>query len=308
MKTLIRTCFLSMLLAFWILPAHAQTSDQKSVGDAVYAVYKDKGIDKALSEYQSMKKKKAADYEFDEHQLNRIGYKIMNDDNDAAAAKKILWLNMQEYPNAINPKDSYADVLVRLGEKEEARQYYQAAIDSYQKQGKYERNVSRNSTAKLAVLNNKHQAFNFLAGDWAVNSIWWNDKNEEFKDSGEMSYTYANDMVLVAEMKPQSMAKNEIRGQVWVITYNAQEDRFETAWVEPNLRGLLLSTMKLESQEGNKHIYLEEFKEDGDQFVLRHEIVPEGNSIQWVMYESKNGQDFRKMLQADMTRHELSKK
>jgi hypothetical protein len=38
MKTLIRTCFLSMLLAFWILPAHAQTSDQKSVGDAVYAV------------------------------------------------------------------------------------------------------------------------------------------------------------------------------------------------------------------------------------------------------------------------------
>lgn len=308
MKTILQSCFLSLMLALCMQPAYAQTTDQKSVGDAVYALYKEKGIDKALAEYQNMKTKKATEYTFDEFQLNLIGYKLMNEDNDAAAAKKIFWLNMQEYPNAINPKDSYADVLVRLGEKEEAKQYYQAAIDTYQKQGKFERNVSRNANAKLAVLNNKHQAFNFLAGDWAVSTSWWNEKNEEFKDTGEASYTFANDMVLVAEMKPQAMAKNDLRGQVWVITYNAQEDRFETAWIEPSLRGLLLSTMKLESQEGNKHIYLEEFKEDGEEYVLRHEILPEGNSIQWVMYESKNGQEFRKMFQADMSRHELSKK
>jgi tetratricopeptide (TPR) repeat protein len=297
-----------MLMLACISSSYAQDAEKKEIGDEVYAVYKEKGIDKAIETYHTLKKKKALEYTFDEHQLNNIGYKIMNNDSDAQAAKKVFWLNMVEYPDAINPQDSYGDVLVRLGEKEEARKYYEGAVQAYKKQGSFERNVSRGASAKMAVLDKKHQALNFLAGNWATNTTYWNEQNKEYKDTGEVSFNYFNDIVLVGEMKPKSRENQEIRGHVWVITYNAQEDVYETAWVDADLKGLMASKMKIQNKEGNKHIFLEEFMEDEDAFNIRHEIVPQGNTIQWVMYESKNGQEFRKMFQVDMSKPNITKK
>lgn len=308
MKTLILRSFLCMLITMWIMPVYAQNVEKKSSGEHVYATFKEKGIDKAIEEYQNLKKKKGAEYAFDEHQLNEIAYKIMNDDKDAEAAKKLFWLNMQEYPQAVNPKDSYADVMLRLGNMEEAKKYYDLATQTYKKQGNYERNVARKSNAKLAVLNNKHQELNYLSGNWTSNTIYWNENNQEYKDTGEVTFSYANDIVLVGEMKPTYMANEPVRGQVWVITYNAQTDNFETAWIDSNLKGLSISSMKALPREGNKMVYLEEFKEDDDQMSIRHEILPQGNTIQWVMFESKNGREFRKFFQVDMAKHELTKK
>ncbi|EMR04779.1 hypothetical protein [Cesiribacter andamanensis] len=307
MKRVSLSIFMSLLLACMLQPAFAQMASKKPVGDAVYAVYKEKGIDKALEEYQTLKKKKAADYTFDEQQLNAIGYKLMNTDNDMAAAKKVFWLNMQEYPSAVNPKDSYADVLVRMGEKDEARTYYKAAIEEFEKKNDFERNVSRNAKSKLALLDKKHQTFTFLTGSWAMEGIYWNEQNKEQKDSGDVTFSFANDMVMIVEMKQHARANSDIPGSVWVITYNAQRDVYETAWVDPSQRGLQPSVLTPQAAEGNKQIYLEEFTEDDTRYVLRHEIIPQGNTVQWTMFESKNGQDFRKMYQMDMSRQELSK-
>lgn len=308
MKSLLPNLFMIMLMLACISSSYAQDAVKKGIGDEVYAVYKEKGVDKAIETYHMLKKKKAAEYTFDEHQLNEIGYKIMNNDSDAQAAKKVFWLNMAEYPDAINPQDSYGDVLVRLGEKEEARKYYSGAVKAYKKQGSYERNVSRGANAKMAVLDKKHQAFNFLTGNWETSNTYWDEQNKEYKDTGEVTFNYLNNIVLVGEMKPKSRENEEIRGQVWVITYNAQEDVYETAWIDPSLRGLMGSKMKTQSKEGDKHVFLEEFREDENAFSIRHEIVPQGNTIQWVMYESKNGQEFRKMYQVNMSKPSITKK
>lgn len=308
MKTIFTNFCLSMLLILWIVPANAQNAELKSAGDAVYATYKEKGVDKAIESYQTLKKKNAAQYNFDEFELNRIAYQIMDKDNDAEAAKKIFWLNMQEYPEAVNPKDSYGDVLLRLGEKEEARKYFASAVETQQKNGNFDRNVARNARAKMAILDEKNQAFNFLTGTWNTKNIHWDEANKEYKDTGEVTFSYLNNMVLVGEMKPQRMASGEVPGPVWVITYNAQKDGYETAWIEPNMRGLMFSTLKMESKEGDKYILTEEFTEEDDNFVIRHEILPQANTVQWEMFLSKNGSEFRKSDQIEMSKMDITKK
>ncbi|AHM59636.1 hypothetical protein D770_06865 [Flammeovirgaceae bacterium 311] len=75
-------------------------------------------------------------------------------------------------------------------------------------------------------------------------------------------------------MKPAYLSNAPVRGQVWVITYNAQEGKHETAWIDSNLKGLSISSLKTLPREGNKLVYLEELKEDDDQMSIRHEIVP----------------------------------
>lgn len=308
MKSIFTNFCLCMLLILWIVPAYAQNAELKSVGDAVYATYKEKGVDKAIESYQILKKKNAKDYKFDESELNRIAYQVMNKDNDAQAAKKIFWLNMEEYPEAVNPKDSYGDVLLRLGEKEEARKYFANAVETQQKSGSFERNVARNAKAKMAILDGKHQAFNFLTGTWNTTNTHWNEVNKEYKDTGEATFSYLNNMVLVGEMKQQRMANDEVRGPVWVISYNAQKDGYETAWIDPSMRGLMNSTLKFEEKEGEKYILTEEFTEEDDRYVLRHEIRPQANTVQWEIFLSKNGQEFRKSDQIEMSKMDITKK
>ena len=306
MKKLKITTFLSMLLIVWITPSYAQMEDKTPVGNLVYETYKEKGVDEAMEMYRKLKTEGAEEYAFEESQLNFVGYKIMNEDNDPQAAKKIFWLNMQEYPNAVNPNDSYADVLVALGEKEEAKKYYNKAIETFEKKPHSEQDVARNARGKLAALENKHQDLSFLEGKWESNTTHWNEQNEEMKSTDEVSFTSFNDIVLVMEMKPESLTEREIPGYVWVVTYNAQKDAYETAWAGPALRGLSdNSELKIESDEGNTYVLMEEWETDGDEYVARHEIQPQGDQMQWVIYQSKNGGDLRKVLEQDMTRQEM---
>ncbi len=302
MKKQIFNSILCLLLFLWLAPAYAQMDDKKSVGEAVYDDYKAEGIEKCIETYHGLKKKNADEYKFDELQLNRIGYKIMDEDNDLQAAKKIFWLNLEEYPDAVNPKDSYADVLVRLGEKEEAKEYYKKAIKTYEDKGAFERNVARNSKAKLAVLEKKHKELSFLEGTWISENTFWNSENEENKQKEEISFKYHNDLVLIGEMKPEERSKEEIPGPVWVVTYNAQDDSYETSWIGPNLRGLLDSKLRIEKKEANNYHFMEEFKENEEEFLLRHEIQANGSSVKWTTYQSKNGDEFKKVAMHNMTK------
>ena len=91
MKKLNITTFLSMLLIVWITPSYAQMEDKKPIGNLVYETYKEKGVDEATEIYRKLKTEGAEEYAFDESQLNFVGYKIMNEDNDPQAAKKIVY-------------------------------------------------------------------------------------------------------------------------------------------------------------------------------------------------------------------------
>src|SRR5690606_23877175 len=93
-----------MLICFTTLLA-AQETRKASIADLVYADYKKDGIEKALQHDAELKKKEADKYRIDEFELNRIGYVIMNQDKDLESAEKVFRLNMEEYPEAGNPRD-----------------------------------------------------------------------------------------------------------------------------------------------------------------------------------------------------------
>lgn len=121
----------------------------------------------------------------------------------------------------------------------------------------------------------------------------------------EISFAYLNDVVLAMELKPESYAGGDIPGYVWVLTYNAQDDSYETAWAGPGLNGLTNdSKLKIESNDGDNYVLMEEMEVDGDEYVARHEIQAQEDSIQWVIYQGKKGQDLRKIVEHDMSRQD----
>lgn len=99
---------LSMVFICLATAVFSQDVKKKSVGDVVYQEYQKNDVNEALAKYRDLKAKSSAEYDFTEWELNRIGYLIMRD-GDLESAEKVFKLNMEEYPQAANPHDSYAD-------------------------------------------------------------------------------------------------------------------------------------------------------------------------------------------------------
>ncbi len=116
---------LSMLFICLATAGFSQDMKKKSVGDVVYEEYQKGDVDKALTKYRDLKANKSTEYDFTEWELNRIGYQLMNNDGDLKAAEKVFKLNMEEYPQAANPHDSYADYLMEKGDKQAAIKHYE---------------------------------------------------------------------------------------------------------------------------------------------------------------------------------------
>ena len=85
-------------------------------------IYAD-GIDSAVSFYTVAKENNPDDYNFDEAQLNGLGYRLLNE-NMNAEALKVFELNVDAYPESANVYDSYADALVVKGDSLEALENY----------------------------------------------------------------------------------------------------------------------------------------------------------------------------------------
>jgi CubicO group peptidase (beta-lactamase class C family) len=87
----------------------------------------DSGIDEALSQFPQLKAEKEI-FKLDEKEMNKLGYGYLgkNKVNEALAVFK---LNVQEFPKSYNVYDSYAEALLKKGEKEEAITNYKKALE-----------------------------------------------------------------------------------------------------------------------------------------------------------------------------------
>jgi CubicO group peptidase (beta-lactamase class C family) len=103
------------------------------VGARISATYRKHGIAAAVEQYRMLRAREAAEYAFDELQLNDFGYWLLNKGaiDDAVA---ILRLNVEAYPDAPNPYDSLGEALEKAGRIEEARTAYNRAVDLAEKQ------------------------------------------------------------------------------------------------------------------------------------------------------------------------------
>ena len=228
----LRAAISFMLICFTsLLPA--QETKKASIADLVYSDYKKNGIEKALQHYAEVKKKEAAKYKIDETELNRIGYVIMEEDKDLESAEKVFRLNMEEYPEAGNPRDSYADYLLVTGNTEDAKKYFQQSIDRTQK-GKGDLDDTRlyhTSLAKLARIENRHRQLDFLLGDWEVDMTDLKDgevvNSRQIRNS--IFYDEGSDLIIAdfKELDGKAFAKR-------IIVYDAVDDEFDIAYIGSN--------------------------------------------------------------------------
>lgn len=296
------TALTSLLFIMFIFTGYAQVLPPDSMGEKVYNEYKANGIDKAIAKYQTLKK--SENKELTQADLNLVGYKIMNEDNDMDAAEKIFKLNMEEYPEAANPYDSYGDYLVEKGNEKEAKEYFEKSAEiSRDSNDDWEKNTLHPQTkSKLAKIDKKHKQMDFLLGDWNIDATAYEDGKEKMKMKGKdkVEFNEATNSIFLhhydEEGEPEGMR---------IITYDAVDEEFDVAYFNADrLRGIEVSRMKMNSMTDNKYEFLDVFTTgDGEEMELKHEInkVSE-NEMDWIIYEKNDSDQWQKVYAMNMTK------
>ena len=98
-----------------------------SIAATLSATIAASGIDPAVAQYHNLKSTPASRYNFDENELNALGYQLL-------AAKKfneairIFQLNIEAYPNSANTYDSLGEAYMDAGDKPQAIANYQKSL------------------------------------------------------------------------------------------------------------------------------------------------------------------------------------
>jgi D-alanyl-D-alanine-carboxypeptidase/D-alanyl-D-alanine-endopeptidase len=102
--------------------------DQPPVGLAVVRAYRGGGVTEAIARYRELKAAAGTAWRFDAHQLDRVGYWLL-DRGSKADAIAIFRLNVEMYPNESNPYDSLGEGLLALGDTVQAISNYKRSIE-----------------------------------------------------------------------------------------------------------------------------------------------------------------------------------
>jgi hypothetical protein len=114
----------------WIAQVYESLSGgaKPSISKPLTHTIMEKGIDAAIQQYHELKETQPDEYNFDEYELNMLGYQLLWRDMNEAAIE-MHKLNVQAYPNEANPYDSLADAYEASGEVELAIEAYEKALE-----------------------------------------------------------------------------------------------------------------------------------------------------------------------------------
>ncbi len=82
----------------------------------------------SLEAYQVLMKKDTKDPTIDENNLNRLGYRFLNNEQ-TKLAQDIFRVNLMLYPNSSNVYDSYAEACMKIGDIDLAIENYQKSLN-----------------------------------------------------------------------------------------------------------------------------------------------------------------------------------
>jgi len=95
---------------------------------ALNEMLKTKEISEVLAQYQSLKKNNEQNYDFNENQLNNLGYQLLGE-NKIKDAIEIFKLNTQIFPESFNPYDSLGEAYLLDGNKKLAISNYKKSLE-----------------------------------------------------------------------------------------------------------------------------------------------------------------------------------
>lgn len=106
-------------MALWLPIVKTVHDPRKQIGDTLFATVTSAGIDQATNQYYSLKATEPANYNFEERQLDKLGYKFLKAKKFKESIR-IFQLNAEAYPKSSNVYDSLAEAYMKDGDKEPA--------------------------------------------------------------------------------------------------------------------------------------------------------------------------------------------
>jgi tetratricopeptide (TPR) repeat protein len=100
---------------------------RKSIVETLSATIASGGIDEAAKQYHDFKGSQSASYNFDEGELNTLGYQLMKA-RKFKEAIRIFQLNVETYPQSSNTYDSLAEAYMDDGNKPQAIANYRESL------------------------------------------------------------------------------------------------------------------------------------------------------------------------------------
>jgi len=114
-------------MAVWVPSVKAAYDNRKSIVETLSATLESAGVDQAEKQYHQLKATAPATYNFDEDQLNILGYTLIRA-NRFKEAIRILQLNVEAYPQSSNVYDSLGEAYMNDGNKPLAIANYQKSL------------------------------------------------------------------------------------------------------------------------------------------------------------------------------------
>jgi CubicO group peptidase (beta-lactamase class C family) len=115
-------------IGFRLLNPDAPLQEIKAgIGPEMSKIVNTSGIEEAIVWFNDQKKNKAGEYDFSEASLNSLGYSYLATNLPAALA--VFKLNAEQYPKSFNVFDSYAEALLKNGQKDLAIENYKKSVE-----------------------------------------------------------------------------------------------------------------------------------------------------------------------------------
>jgi glyoxylase-like metal-dependent hydrolase (beta-lactamase superfamily II) len=102
-------------------------NESQSATNVLGEMIAESGIDAALKKYAEIKDAPVEEYYFDEVEMNRLGYQLINQ-NKLKEAIEVFKMNVELYPEAWNVYDSLGEGYMLLGEKDLAIKNYEKSL------------------------------------------------------------------------------------------------------------------------------------------------------------------------------------
>ncbi len=100
---------------------------RKSIAETLSATIKSSGLDAAAKQYHDLKAVAPSTYNFDEDELNNLGYELIRAKKFKEAIR-ILQLNVEAYPQSSNVYDSLGEAYMDDGDKVLAIANYERSL------------------------------------------------------------------------------------------------------------------------------------------------------------------------------------
>lgn len=117
----------AVAMAIWVPQVKAAFDPRKSIAETLSVTIASSGIHQAAKQYHELKASQPNIYNFDEGELNALGYQLIRA-NKLKEAIRIFQLNVEAYPQSSNVYDSLGEAYMDDGNKPLAIANYQRSL------------------------------------------------------------------------------------------------------------------------------------------------------------------------------------